>query len=157
MPWQRAGRPPAAGELTERRRAGAARLRAAAARGRGRPPLAHGGQAAGTRARGAGRGPADKSAGDCGPWRPGPPPRAAPARPSAPELRLGARGAAASQEVGPGRGTLEGTRGDQGGDARGEGFVGGRKTTARAASTRSREVSGSLQTKDGVSRVRTWG
>ena len=82
---------------------------------------------------------------------------AAPARPSAPELRLGARGAAASQEVGPGRGTLEGTRGDQGGDARGEGFVGGRKTTARAASTRSREVSGSLQTKDGVSRVRTWG
>lgn len=131
---------------------GAARLRAAAVRGRGRPPLAHGGQAAGTRARGAGRGPADKSAGDCGPWRPGPPPRAAPARPSAPELRLGARGAAASQEVGPGRGTLEGTRGDRGGDARGrgdrgadarcEGFWRGRwrKTTAGAASTWSREV-----------------
>lgn len=130
----------------------AARLRAAAppgeegAAGRARPPLAHsGGRAAGTRAEGAGRGPADTSAGGCGPWRPGPSPPAAPARPGAPELRLGAHGASARQEVGPGRGTEEGTRGGVG--KRGDG-----------RSCPNPELgSGSLQTKDWVSRVRTWG
>lgn len=98
---------------------------------------------------GAGRGPADTRTEGCRPWRPRPPPHAAPALPGAPKLRLGARGAAARLEVRAGLGDGEGgawggtvgrTRGgttDRGGDAlgnrdRGEDAPGGREETSRS-------------------------
>ena len=74
----------------------------------------------------------------------GPSPPAAPARPGAPELRLGAHGASARQEVGPCRGTEEGTRGGTE-----EGTRGGVGKRGDGRSCPNPELgSGSLQTKD---------
>ncbi|XP_043445651.1 DENN domain-containing protein 2A isoform X3 [Prionailurus bengalensis] len=116
LPWQRAGRPPAADELTGAAAAGGGRRRRGArpggedaAAGRARPALAHsGGRAAGTRAEGArlagrrerpGRhqGGGLRGHGAPGPRRPPPPPARAPpscapepAEPRPARRRLGA-------------------------------------------------------------------